>query len=205
MKEKIKRWFSWLWKKFLGKKEIKKLSNEEFKLLVGTLSFTYRQFCFNKIGHKKIDDKPWENFKDIWSHILISWRHYYLINLAKIFDKKSYNTRNGKKITLSIFRAIPKSKFSADDKETIKKIMRVRNEMLAHLEAEKVLQGKRNEEAYGLDFEGKQIESLIGNTFKLLNQIRLDYGFPYELNQRQQKNDAEKEFDKWYKVFKEAQ
>lgn len=184
--------------------KIKKLSNEEFRLIVGCLSFTYRQFCFNKIGHKKISGKPWENFEDMWSHILVSWRHYYLINLAKIFDKKSYNTRSGKKITLSIFRAIPKSKFSVGDKKTIEKIMRVRNEMLAHIEAEKALEGKRNEEAYGLDFEGKQIESLIDNTFELLNQIGKDYGFPHELNQREQKEDAEKEFDRWYEVWKKA-
>ena len=182
----------------------KKLSNDEFKLIVGSLSFTYRQFCFNKRGHQEISGESWKNFEDTWSHILVSWRHYYLINLAKIFDKKSYNTRSGKKITLSIFRAIPKSKFNTSDRKTIEKIIRVRNEMLAHLEAEKALQGKRSEESYGLDFGGKQIESLIGNAFEMLNQVRNDYGFPYELNQRQQKEDAEKEFDRWYKIWKEA-
>lgn len=190
------------------KEKIKKISNEEFKLLVGFLRYTYQQFCFNKIGHKEIGKEPYgiiyNNFIIIWNFILVSLRNYYLINFAKIFDKESCFVKGKKKIHLSIFRAIPREKFNKDDLETILKIIQIRNETLAHLEAEAVLQKKFSEEDYGLDFEGKKIESLIGKTFELINQIREDFSYVHELNQSQEKDYIQREFNRWFRIFKET-
>jgi len=193
----------WVNKKSGEREEVKKLSNEEFVFMLGCLEYAYKIFCFNKRGHNQIDGQSWENFSVVWSNILVSWRNYYLVNFAKIFDKKSYGTKGNKKFTLSIFRIIPKSNFNPDSIETIKKIIQLRNEMLAHLESKKVLSKEPTEAAYGLAFEGTEIEALIGNTFELLNQVKRNYGFLHEINQAQQKDRAEKEFDRWYKIWKE--
>jgi|SRR3989344_2090289 len=183
------------------KEKIKKLSSEEFKILVGFLRYTYQQICFNKIGHEKISGQPWKNFKYIWTSILVSLRHYYLINLAKIFDKESYIVKGEEKVNLSIFRAIPEDKFNKDYWETITNIKRIRNKMLAHLDSEAVLQGRGREEDYGLDFKGRKIESLIGKTFELLNQAGESFGCTDELNQEREKRYVQDKFNEWYKVF----
>lgn len=192
------------------KEKIKKLSNEEFKLLVGCLRGTYHQFCFSKIGHKDIGGKIYENKTDndknfifIWNSILVSLRSYYLLNFAKIFDKPSYPCKNGERNTLSIFRAITRDKFTKEELETIDSIKSIRDELVAHLDSEALLQGKKLEEDYGLDFEGKKIELLIGKTYELVNQIRGDFDYTHELDLNKERDYIQKEFDKWYNVFKE--
>jgi len=191
------------------KEKIKKLSNEEFKLLVSCLRGAYQQFCFSKIGHKDIGGKIYENKTDndknfifIWDSILISLRSSYLINFAKIFDKPSYPCKDGERNTLSIFRAIPPDKFDTDHLKIIDNILQIRNKLVAHLDAEAMLQGKQLEKDYGLDFEGKKIKSLIVKTYELINQIKGDFGYSHELNQIQEESYVQKEFDKWYEIFR---
>jgi hypothetical protein len=178
-----------------------RFSNDEFEILVSSLKGTYHQFCFNKVGHEKISGKPYKDFEYIWTNVLVALRHYYLINFAKIYDKESYSIKSGEKITLSIFRIISENKFSKESIETIKKIKKMRNEMLAHLEAKVVLQGKNCEKDYGLGFKGEEIEVLIGETFNLLNEIRASYGYTHELNQDREKALIRERFEKWYNVF----
>jgi len=179
------------------KKVINKLSAEEFKLLVGSLRYTCRQLCLRKIMQDRVSGEPWQKFPDIWSAIIISLRNYYLINLAKIFDKESYY---GDKITLSIFRAIPKSNFSLKNQKTIDNILRMRRELLAHFESKVLSQGNLSERDYDLDdgsLGSKKIEDLIDETFILLS----NYGYAGELKREQEKKYVEERFSEWYKAF----
>lgn len=182
-------------------KKSKKLSNEEFALFVDLLKGAYWQFCFNKVGHKEISGKAFRDFENLWALILVSLRNYYLINLAKIFDRESCWVKGREKVNLSIFRAIPRDKYSKDDIETIENIKQIRNEIVAHFDAEAVLLGKRFEKDYGLDFEGKKIGSLFSNTFKLINQVKTNFDYSQELDQAREKGKIEEEFNKWYSNF----
>jgi len=181
----------------------KKLSKEEFKKLVGILRATYREVCFSKIGHKKIGGESWKNFSEVWNWILISLRHYYLSRIANIFDKPSSKVNGEERLNLSIFRAIPKDKFSETNQKTIDNIKALRNKTGGHLDAEDIMKGKMSEVDYDLDFEKEKIEALISETFKHLNQISKDYDYAEELNQEQEKKYVEGRFNEWYKIFEE--
>lgn len=190
---------------------MKKISNEEFKILVESIKGTYLIFCFNKIGHieigKELNRKPWEDFKDVWSYILVSLRFYYSVNLAKIFDREYFydNIKKVEKFNISFCRIIPdyKNKFSKKSLETIEKVKNIRNEILVHQDAMAMLSNKNCEEHYELDFKGNMIEGLFIEIFEFLNEIKEDYGYMEEINQEKEKEKIQERFNEWYKVFRE--
>ncbi len=201
----MKKWLKWIFVNFSLKKR-RKLSNQEFQVLVDNIRYTYWQFCFNRIGHKEIEGRVYKNeidgdknFKLIWDMILVSFLNSYLLGLAKIFDRKSYGDKN----TLSIFHFIKKSKFNKDDRATIRKVKQARNEIIAHLEATKVMEGKNRLEHFGLDGQAKDIESLFTNTFNLVNNIEENFSYKHKIDPVKEKAYIQKEFDKWFKIFKE--
>lgn len=179
-----------------------KLSNEEFKILADFLRFTYRKFCLSRIAHDEIGKDPHGNiftdFQDIWTYILISLRHYYLINFAKVFDNEFFFAKGGKKMNLSIFR-LSRDYFNQDDLEIVENIKNIRDELLAHLDAKAMIQGKRREKDYGLDVE--KIEFLFQKTFKLLNIEKENYGYIKELILTQEKQYIQEKFNEWYNNF----
>ena len=182
-----------------NKKPIPRLSNKEFERLVGTLSGVHHQLCLNKIGHDRIKDGSWNDFEYMWTNLLVALRHYYLGRLANIFDKPAYK----KGLNISIFRAIPKKKFSKQSRKTIDSILALRNKTGSHLDSEALAAGKELEEHYGLDFKGEKIRALIRETYNLFNAVRGDYGYIEKLDDVQERQFAEQKFEEWYKVFEE--
>jgi hypothetical protein len=185
----------------------KKLSSEEFKVFVNSIKATYRIFCFNKIGHEIIGKepfrKPWEDFMDIWNYILVNSRFYYLVNVVKIFDPE-FDTKTNKS-NISFCRVVPgyKDKLTKQNLETIRNVRSMRNEILVHPSAEALLENKYCEENYGLDPMGIKIESLFKKIFELLNEKKGDYQYSEDINQEKEKENIQKRFKEWYKIFEE--
>jgi hypothetical protein len=119
--------------------------------------------------------------------------------LANVFDKLAYKGQ----LNISIFRVIPKKKFSKESQKTITSILTLRNKTGSHLDSVVLMAGKELEEHYGLDFPGEKIRALIKEAYALLNQVRNEYGYSKELDDVKERKFEEQKFEEWYKVFEE--
>jgi hypothetical protein len=204
MKIKFLNWILILKKTGLNKRE--ELSPAYFPLLIEEVVYTYSQFRFNRLGHKKINGKIYQNledkdknFKTIWDLILVSFLICYILGLAKIFDEKHYWGKN----TFCIYHFVDKSRFK-EKNGIIDKIITARNEIVAHLDAE-----ARKEPAedgllakYGLTPEN--IDSLFEDIFNSINEVKGRYNYLSTLGKSINDNEIDKEFDKWFGIFEKT-
>lgn len=173
---------------------------------------TYRYFLFNRIGRYGFDNKSlgkfpgisgeiyYENMnlQDIWNTMLQVAEFSYLSHLANIFDKDShYDKTLGRKVGNIVFCRITDENKLIGCGDTIDKIKTARNKMLDHIDSDIHTHNinKYLSEIIGLDKEGKDVQVLFNETFKVLKM---------ENDQKAIEEEMKEKFKEWYDIFKKG-
>jgi len=163
------------------------------------LLVTYSKFCLGQVMHKEIDDKDeykyYSQFLPTWNILLHSLGESYLLGLARLFDR--YNFK-GKEEVISVYSFLDHDFVKHD--RTIRAIKVFRDNVLAHSNWNFMDNPRPLEEA-GLSYG--DIESLFSTTAEVLERIKNNFGYNQDLRERfaKEKEEAKKEFMKWYVVF----
>lgn len=175
-----------------------KIKNKAFEIFIKDLSKAYQEFCLNRIIHKKIGGKFYNNFKSTWNIILVGLEKSYLLGLARLFDKYRLE---GKDKNISIYFFLDYQFINHN--KTIGKLKKLRDKMLCHSDVEKMLELEKFLKKLNFRQDRGDIESLFSTTIETANQIKENFNFTQNLEEqfRQEKEIIIDKFDEWFKVF----
>lgn len=170
--------------------------NKEFKILVGNLLFTYREYCLNRVAHQKIDTELYQKFLPTWNTILLGLEEAYLLGLAKFFDK------NQKYKPASIYYFLSDQYKFVGHQRIINKIKKLRDRLLAHYDAKTMR--KIGSFLKKVHIQPDKINLLFNKAIETVDSYRLGFELDNNLKERfaQEKQRIENEFVKLLEVFR---
>lgn len=137
-------------------------NTHDFEILTQHLLFTYRQFCLDRIMHRKIKTELHRKFLITWNIILLSLENDFMIGIAKVFENDKY------------FKNIIRSRKHGN---VINRIINLRHNVYAHF---KIL---RNKQDFLITNKIKESEiSTLFNTIILsVDQLKRNFSMDQDL------------------------
>lgn len=153
------------------------IKDSDFEIFLNDLKFAYQQFCVNVFLHKKVGSTLYnynDKFRYIWDMLLLGSESDYLIGLAKMFERPK---ELEKTISIYCFLEYP----FKDCMQTIDKIMKARNKILAHSDL-KVSRKRTEFWAKDVNLNVNETKLLFNKIIDTMNKIKDNYKYNEDID-----------------------